>query len=108
MEYVLRYDVKPTRSNEFRDWLRTNDSGFSEHAPEGWTYAGTFFTVRGFGEYSNETRWRIDNYAALGSGFGNEENVRLTSQWMEYVDQTRPFQATLYKDATEVDLLPGS
>jgi len=108
MEYVLRYDVKPARSGEFREWLQGNGTAFSDHTPEGWTYAGTYFTVRGFGEYSNETRWRIDSYAALGSGFGDEDSIRLTSQWMEFVDQSRPWQATLYKDAAEVDILPGT
>ena len=108
MEYVLRYDVAPQRSTEFRDWLKANDNAFNDNAPDGWTYAGTWFTVRGFGEYTNETRWIIDDYAALGAGFGNEENVRLTGEWMSFVDQTRPFQATLYTGATEVDILPGT
>jgi hypothetical protein len=108
MEYVIRYDVKPNRNAEFREWLGANDSVMREHSPEGWTYRGTYFTVRGFGEYSNETRWEIADYAALGSGFGDAENIRITQEWLDFVDQARQFQATLYKDATEVDILTGT
>ena len=108
MEYVLRYDVKPERATEFRAWITENEGDLAAHAADGWTYRGTYFTVRGFGDYSNETRWQIDDYAALGAGFGDENNVRLTREWMDYVDQTRPFQATLYKSAGDVVILPGS
>lgn len=108
MEYVLRYDVRPNTSTEFRKWLTDNATTLREHAPEGWTYLGTMFAVRGFGEYSTETRWELSDYAALGSGFGDEENVRLTQQWMDFVDQSRPWQAALYKSADDVDILPGT
>ena len=108
MEYVLRYDVKPNKSTEFRAWLKDNESVLRDHAPEGWEYRGTFFAVRAFGDYTNETRWGIDDYAALGSGFGDPANVQALQEWMDHVDQTRPFQATLYKGTEEVDILPGS
>lgn len=108
MEYVLRYDVEPKRTAAFRSWLAENEEAIAAHTPEGWTYRGTFFTVRGFGEYTNETRWEIEGYAALGSGFNDEESIRTTKEWMDFVDQTRQFQATLYKTAAEVDFLPGS
>ena len=106
MEYVLRYDVKPELASEFRSWLSENSHAIAEHATDGWTYRGTFFTVRGFGDFSNETRWEIADYEALGAGFGDEDNVRLTQEWFRYIDQTRPFQATLYKSAADVSILP--
>ena len=108
MEYVLRYDVKPDRAGEFRAWIVNNEDALQAHAAEGWTYRGTYFTVRGFGDFSNESRWDIADYAALGSGFGDEDGIRLTQEWMAFVDQTRPFQATLYKSAGDVDILPGT
>jgi hypothetical protein len=108
MEYVLRYDIKPDRATEFRAWITDNTANLAAHAAEGWTYRGTYFTVRGFGDYSNETRWEIDDYAALGAGFGDQDSVRLTQEWMDFVDQTRPFQATLYKSASDVEILPGT
>lgn len=108
MEYVLRYDVKPRSSTEFRQWLADNEENMARHAPEGWTYLGTWFTVRSFGDYTNETRWHIDDYSALGSGFGDSENVEMLQEWMELIDRNRPFQAVLYKDTSEVEILPGS
>ena len=108
MEYVIRYDIKPNKSTAFRQWLTDNEAEIREHTAEGWTYEGTFFTVRGFGDYTNETRWTIEGYGSLGSGFGDEAGIRLTQEWFEYIDQTRPWQATLYKNAAEVDILPGA
>ena len=108
MEYVIRYDVKPNMSTAFRQWLTDNEADIEANTAEGWAYQGTFFTVRGFGEYTNETRWSIADYAALGAGFGTERNVQLTQEWFEYIDQSRPWQATLYKSASEVDILPGT
>lgn len=108
MEYVLRYDIEPTKSVEFRTWLQNNEGVMHEHSPDGWTYLGTWFTVRSFGEYTTETRWQLDDYGALGAGFGDAENMRVMQEWMGLIDQTRPFQAALYKSTDEVDILPGS
>ena len=60
-----------------------------------------------FGSYDVESRWDIDGYAALGAGFGDETAVQLMNDWFEFVDRSRPFEATLYKSASEVDVLPG-
>lgn len=54
------------------------------------------------------SRWDIDDYAALGAGFGDEVAVKLLQDWFEFVDQSRPFEAQLLKDAGEVDVLPGT
>jgi len=108
MEYVLRYDVKPSKNEEFRRWLQENEATMRDHAPDGWAYLGTWFTVRSFGEYTTETRWQIDDYGALGSGFGDVENIRVLQEWMDLIDRTRPWQAALYKSTNEVDILPGS
>ena len=107
MQYVLRYDAKPGMSGAFRDWMRENEHDFKDHAAEGWHYLGTWFTVRVFGDSGVETRWEIDDYAALGSGFGDETAIRLANDWFEFVDQSRPMRATLLKSAAEVDVLPG-
>ena len=108
MQYVLRYDALPGKSGALRDWVRDNDAAMREHAADGWHYLGTWFTVRSFGAHSVESRWDIDDYAALGSGFGDEAGIRLIQEWFELVDQSRPFEASLYKDANEVDVLPGT
>jgi hypothetical protein len=107
MQYVLRYDAQPGKAGALRDWVRDNEDAMREHAADGWHYAGTWFTVRSFGAYAVESRWDIDDYAALGSGFGDEAGIRLIQDWFELVDQSRPFEAALYKDANEVDVLAG-
>ena len=108
MQYVLRYDALPGKGGPLRDWIRDNEDGLRDTAAPGWHYAGTYFTVRNFGSYAVETRWDLDDYAALGAGFGDEVAVKLIQDWFEFVDQSRPFEAQLLKDAGEVDVLPGT
>ena len=107
LQYVLRYDAKPGQSGALRDWMRDNEQALKDHAADGWHYVGTWFTVRVFGDSQVESRWDIDDYAALGSGFGDDTAIRLINEWFEFVDQTRPMKGSLLKSAAEVDVLPG-
>ena len=108
MQYVLRYDIEPTKHQAYRDWVKVNDSDIREHAAEGWHYLGTWFTVRGFGDYSAESRWEIDGYGSLGAGWGDAVGQRLAQEWFGFVDSARPLQASLYKGIDEVEVLPGT
>ncbi|MDJ0961109.1 MAG: hypothetical protein QNJ88_10645 [Acidimicrobiia bacterium] len=107
VQYVLRYDTLPGKGGPLRDWIRENENALRENAAPGWHYAGTYFTVRSFGSYGVESRWDLDDYAALGAGFGDEVAVQLLQDWFEFVDQSRPMEAQLLKGAHEVDVLPG-
>lgn len=104
MQYIMRYDLKPLKSPEFHTWLLENESLLAGNTPEGWTYLGTWFTVRGFGRYGCETRWELDDYAALGAGWGNEISQRLTREWMEFVDLSRDDEHYLMKSAADVSV----
>jgi hypothetical protein len=102
MQYVMRYHLKPDMSAAFKKWLLENQSLMEENQPDGWTYLGTWFTVRGFGQYPCETRWELDDYAALGAGWGNEISQRLSREWMEFVDTGRQSETYLMKSAADV------
>jgi hypothetical protein len=108
MQYVLRYEIKSGKSNEFVEWLRQNEQTFAEHAPEGWEYAGTYLTVRSLGLSEVETRWNLEDYASLGAGWGDETELALTQQWYAYVDTTRPMTGALFKSISDVSVLPGA
>jgi hypothetical protein len=108
MQYIIRYEVKEGESAKFRRWLLDNENKFNEHTVPGWKYLGTWFTVRGFGRYSVETRWELEGYAALGAGFGDEINEKLTLEWYQMVDWSQGSEAQLVKSHTEVELLPGT
>ena len=69
---------------------------------------GTWFTVQGFGSYPVESRWEVDDYASLGSGFGDEVFQRLMREWSEFGDESRPDESCLLKSATDVAILEGS
>jgi len=104
MQYIMRYYLKPLKSAEFQKWVLENESLLAENTPEGWTYLGTWFTVRGFGRYGCETRWELDDYAVLGAGWGNETSQQLTREWTEFVDLGRDGEHCLMKSAADVSV----
>lgn len=108
LEYTLRFNIRTGRVVAFRDWLKANDASLREHTAPGWTYLGTWFGVRGFGDYDCETRYSLEGYDALGAGFGGDEGMRLMRDlYEEYVDwSTRP-QASLFRSAAEVQIPKG-
>lgn len=108
MQYVVRYDIAPKKAAEFRQWLLDNDEGLRKHQTDGWEYIGTWFTVLGFGRYHAETRFEVDDYADLGSGFGDEELQRLQLEWFDFIDTTSPGETYLMKGATDVRVMDGS
>jgi hypothetical protein len=108
MQRIDRYYLRPGKVEAYLDWLKKNDQVFREGAPEGQTYLGTWFTVQGFGEYDVESRWELDDYAALGSGFGSDEFLALMIEWEEFGDSSRPQQSFLMKSEDDVRIVPGS
>ena len=86
MQIVYRYDLQPGKAADYVEWLKTNDGVFREDAPDGWSYIGTWFTVQGLGSYGVESRWELDDYAALGSGFGTSDFQRVLNEWEDYAD----------------------
>jgi hypothetical protein len=108
MQYIARYDIAQGRAEEYRDWLAANEDAMREHQPDGWSYLGTWFTVLGFGSYQAESRWEVDEYAALGSGFGNATLQELTRDSFQFFDFGRPGEVYLMKSATDVAIMEGS
>ena len=104
VQYIFRSRIKDDKSEEFRAWLLENDDLITEHAPEGWSYLGTWFTVMRFGRYDDETRWELADYGALSAGFGDDTFQRLLLEWWTYTDMNDA-EAYLMKSATEVDIL---
>lgn len=108
LQYSYRYNIVPGKSGAYRDWVVANDRDLREHTPPGWTYLGTWFAVRGFGDFDCEARFEIDGYESLGAGFGDDEAQRLLRElFSEYIDWgTRPV-ATLSRAADDVSIAPS-
>jgi len=104
MQYVLRFRIAPRRSADFRAWLQANADDLGRDAPEGWSFDGAYFVVRGFGDYDCEMRWYLENYAALDSANPPGFNERV-KEWLEFVSDASPTQATLLKNADEVVII---
>ena len=104
MQYIIRYDVKPKASERYRTWLADKDDQLREHARPGWTYLGTWFTVQGFGSYGAETRWELDDYAALGAA-SDDIGTQLMLEWFDFIDDSRPAETYLMKSAEDVIIL---
>jgi hypothetical protein len=62
--------------------------------------------VRAFGQFDVETHWELDDYSALGAGFGDEAFQRLLGEWLGFIDGQ--VQSSLMKSAEDVDVLAGS
>jgi hypothetical protein len=107
MQYVMRYDVEVKRSEEYRTWLLEKEQSFKESDRPGWEYLGTWFTVMGFGAYQAETRWEVDDYAALGAAM-TDQGLERFKEWIGFIDQGRPIETYLMKSATDVIILPES
>jgi hypothetical protein len=107
MQYINRFNVLPHKSEEFRDWLQKNDKLLHHGNPQGWKYLGAWFTVRNFGRYDCEMRWELDDYAALGEGFGSDA---LQQAWREIFDAFAPNQGETYlmKSSEEVFIMEGA
>jgi hypothetical protein len=108
MQYIQRANLKPFKAAAFQQWLLDNASLLAEHAPEGWTYVGTWFTVRGFGQYDCEVRWELADYAALGSGFGTEAFQQAMLEAQEYIDSSRGGETYLMKSAADIRMQQGA
>ncbi len=68
----------------------------------------TWFTVRAFGSHDAEVRWDIDDYSALGAGWGDDTHLRLVQEFWAFTDQSQGTQGALMKSAGDVITLPGS
>lgn len=106
MQVSYQFNIKEGRTSEFVQWVRDNEETMVDHAPDGWTYVGTWFTVQGFGDYDTEQRWEIEDYGSLGTGFGDEEFQRLIVESADFL-QPHPQATTLMKSATDVTALAG-
>ncbi len=101
MQYIVRYNLKDDQARSFRQWLLDNAARLAQPQRQGWRYLDTHFTVMGFGDYDCESRWEIDDYAALGSPLNDLGNAVL-AEWLDFIDDS---EATLLKSAQEVQVL---
>ena len=64
--------------------------------------------MRGFGQYDCERRWELDDYAALGEGFGTETLQKLALEYVEFTDTSRGMEASSMKSAGDVQIMDGA
>lgn len=80
MQLVMRNNVKDDRVSEYVAWVKENREAMEEHAPDGWSYAGTYVTVYGMGSHEVEIRWELDDYAAMAPRDDDDEWTRLVRE----------------------------
>jgi hypothetical protein len=106
MLYILRYNIKEGKNARFHRWILNNAEAIAAGDSGGWHYLGTYFTVRALGQFDAETHWELDDYGALGAGFGDEAMQRMLGEWIAFIDGQ--VQACLLKSAEDVEVLAGS
>jgi hypothetical protein len=107
MQMIFRGNLKDKQANAYREWEVKNRQALQETAPPGWIYAGTFFTVFGFGKHDVETRWEISNYAALDTArdYENETWDKLSIEASDFFEPTLPGEVSLVRSAEGVKIL---
>jgi len=80
----------------------------ADNAPPGWKYLSTWLTVRGFGRSQCETRWELDDYSALGAGFGTERFQKLGLEFRDFVDSAEGGETYLMKSASDIAIVKGA
>jgi hypothetical protein len=108
MQYIQRASLKVHQAGKYQQWLVENEPLIAQNAPAGWTYVGTWFTVRGFGRYDCEVRWELDDYAALGSDFGNEVFQKAMMEGFEFFDPAQGGETYLMKSAGDIHIMQGA
>jgi len=104
MQIIFRGSLKEKKDAAYRDWEMNNRGAFEENAPPGWSYAGTYFTVFGFGKFEVETRWDLSSYGALDSARDHENEIwnRLILERMEFFEPTILGETYLMRGSEDV------
>lgn len=107
MQIIFRGSLKDKQGSAYRDWEVKNRDALQAHAPPGWTYAGTYFTVFGFGKFDVETRWELSSYGALDSARDHEDETsdKLELERDEFFEPTIPGETYLMRSAEDVKIL---
>ena len=103
---VYRWRIKPGKAGAYVAWDKEQREKNTPTA-EGWTYKGTWFVVQGLGDYDAESRFEIEDYAALGNQ-PPEEAAAANMEWFtDYFDDRFPMRSTLMKSADDVYVPDG-
>jgi|SRR3990172_6735930 len=107
IQIIFRGSLREKQASAYRDWEAKNRSAFQDHAPPGWTYAGTYFTVFGFGKFDVESRWELSSYAALDSARDYEDEMwdKLNLEATGFFEPTIPGETYLMRSAEDVKIL---
>ena len=106
MEMVYRFRIKPGKAGAFVAWDKAQREADTPTA-EGWSYKGTWMVVQGLGDYDAESRFEVDDYAALGNQQPAEAMEANIEFFTEYVDDRFPMRTTLMKSVDDVYVPEG-
>lgn len=104
MQLVMRNNVKDDRVSEYVEWVKANRDAMEEHAPEGWSYAGTFVTVYGMGTHDVEIRWELDDYGAMAPDGHSEAWDQLIRESQDFFSGSTG-QNSLMKGVDDVHII---
>ena len=85
IEYVMRYSVETGKERDFQTWLETNEPWLASHYNRaGWRYLGTWACIYGH-NYDFESRFELDNAAALDVMEMDDDTLRLTNELLGFI-----------------------
>ena len=106
MLYLMNFNIKEGKNQEFQKFLKDNEKAIAKCAPKGWTYQGTYFYVLGFGSYSAVDLWECTNYADFDTWRNHDDPtwLRLGVESMEFATAD-PAPAWLLREAGDTKIL---
>jgi hypothetical protein len=105
MLYILNYNIKEGKMQDFRKFVKGNEKRLIQHAPKGWKYLGTYFYVLGFGLYHAADMWECKDYADFEAWRNHEDPawIELMKQSMEFT-MNDPAVAWLLREAGDTKI----
>ncbi|MFQ5871837.1 MAG: hypothetical protein ACE5IB_06740 [Candidatus Geothermarchaeales archaeon] len=106
MLYITSGNLKEGRGKEYQAWVKENEELMKKHAPQGWTYRGTYFYVLGFGRYSVAVMWECGKYGDFDTSREHDDEtwIRLNEEASDFFTPD-PGEAVLLREIGDTRII---
>lgn len=107
MYLVASAHTKPGKNQEFKEWLQSDEveelvSRIEEES--GVRYIQTYFSILGFGEYTYETWWELDDWSDVDRLRDSEASTEFAEKALTFIDQSRSSSTRVLRTPGDVQV----
>ena len=107
MYIVFSAHTKPGKNQEFKEWLQTDEveeliSRIEDES--GIRYIQTYFSILGFGEYTYETWYELDEWSDLDRLRDSEASTEFAEKALTFIDQSRSSSTRVLRTSSDVQI----